>query len=289
MGSSRLEPTCRSSIALPFAGQRQSLQDWGNAKHPALAQMAGRVAILVDRWGVRLFRPLAVREKCPFLHLVVAMKVLLSIVCCLFPLAPLVAEDAGSTSGDEAGFVSLFDGKSTSGWEGPMEWFRIENKSLVGGTLDKGIPHNYFLCTTETYGDFELRLEVKVVGDNANAGVQFRTKRIKGSSEVEGYQADVGGVGKRLVWGSLYDESRRRKFMAEADAKTIEATVKPNDWNDYRIRCVGPKIELFLNGVQTVSFLEEDDTIAKTGVIALQIHSGPPTEAWYRNIRIKPL
>ncbi|HBJ38729.1 MAG TPA: DUF1080 domain-containing protein, partial [Planctomycetaceae bacterium] len=172
---------------------------------------------------------------------------------------------------------------------GPMEWFRIENKAVIGGTLVKPIPHNYFLCTTEKYGDFELRLEVKVVGDNANAGVQFRTKRVEGSSEVEGYQADVGGVGKRLVWGSLYDESRRRKFMAEADSNLIEATVKPNDWNEYRIRCVGPKIELFLNGVQTVSYIEADDKIDRTGVIALQIHSGPPTEAWYRNIRIKTL
>jgi hypothetical protein len=217
------------------------------------------------------------------------MKVFLSIVCCLFPLAKLDAQDVVDKDGDEAGFVSLFDGKSPSGWEGPMEWFRIEDKSVVGGTLAKPIPHNYFLCTTEKYGDFELRLEVKVVGKNPNAGVQFRTKRVEGSSEVEGYQADVGGVGNRLVWGSLYDESRRRKFMAEADAKLIEATVKPNDWNDYRIRCVGSKVELFLNGVPTVSFIEGDDKIDRTGVIALQIHSGPPTEAWYRNIRIKPL
>lgn len=222
-------------------------------------------------------------------HLVVAMKVFLSIACCLFPLSQLVAQDGVIKDRDDAGFVSLFDGESTSGWEGPMEWFRIEDKSVVGGTMTKPIPHNYFLCTTEKYGDFELRLEVKVVGENPNAGIQFRTKRTEGSSEVEGYQADVGGVGKRLVWGSLYDESRRRKFMAEADAKVIETTAKLYDWNDYRIRCVGPKIELFLNGVQTVSFVEEDDKIVRTGVIGLQIHSGPPTEAWYRNIRIKRL
>jgi len=217
------------------------------------------------------------------------MKVFLSMVCCLIPLSQLVAEDGGNSKSDETGFVSLFDGESMSGWEGPIEWFRIEDKAVVGGTLAKPIPHNYFLCTTRSYGDFELRFEVKVIGDNANAGVQFRSKRVEGSSEVEGYQADVGGVGKRLVWGSLYDESRRRKFMAEADAKVIEATVKPNDWNDYRIRCVGPKVELFLNGVQTVSYVEEDDTIERTGVIGLQIHSGPPTEAWYRNLRIKTL
>lgn len=222
------------------------------------------------------------------------MKVWFPIVCLLLVVSRSFAEKPanganGKAIDDETGFVSLFDGETTTGWEGPMEWFRIEDRSVVGGTLAKPIPHNYFLCTTKTFGDFELRLDVKLIGENANAGVQFRTKRIEGSSEVSGYQADVGGVGKRMVWGGLYDESRRRKFLVEADAKVIESIVKPDDWNQYRIRCVGPKVELFLNGVQTVTFTEQDDSIERDGVIALQIHSGPPTEAWYRNVRIKTL
>jgi hypothetical protein len=222
------------------------------------------------------------------------MKTWFPIACFLLVVSHAFAEQqatgvAGEKLDDEAGFVPLFDGETTTGWEGPMEWFRIEDRAVVGGTLKKPIPHNYFLCTTETYGDFELRLDVKVVGENANAGVQFRTKRIEGSSEVSGYQADVGGVGTRLVWGSLYDESRRRKFLVEADTQVIQSIVKPNAWNHYRIRCVGTKVELYLNGVKTVSFIEQDDSIERDGVIALQIHSGPPTEAWYRNIRIKTL
>lgn len=189
----------------------------------------------------------------------------------------------------EAGFVPLFDGRLLTGWEGNGAWFRVDQRAIVGGNLDKPIPHNYFLCTTRSFSDFELRLEVKMVGDGANGGIQFRSQRVANSEEVEGYQADAGGVGEQSVWGGLYDESRRRKFIAQPDAEFIHSLVKPDDWNEYRIRCVGPKIELYLNGMQTVDYTEPDDSIPQSGIIGLQIHSGPPAEAWYRNLRIKPL
>ena len=86
-----------------------------------------------------------------------------------------------------------------------------------------------------------------------------------------------------------YDESRRRKVLAAADKKVIEKILKRDGWNTYEIRCEGPRIRLFINGAQTVDFTETDEKIPLEGIIAVQIHSGPPTEAWYRNIRIKPL
>jgi hypothetical protein len=189
----------------------------------------------------------------------------------------------------EEGFLPLFDGKLLSNWEGNGYWFRVEDRAIVGGRLEEKIPVNYFLCTNRKFDDFELRLQVKVVGEGVNAGIQFRTKRIPGSEEVSGYQADVGGVADANVWGSLYDESRRRKMLATAAPELVNRIVKKDDWNDYVIRCVGPKIELYLNGERTVEYTETDSGIDTTGVIALQIHSGPPSEAWYRNVRIKPL
>jgi hypothetical protein len=190
---------------------------------------------------------------------------------------------------DEDGFLTLFDGKLLSNWEGNGYWFRVEDRAIVAGRMEERIPTNFFLCTTRKFGDFELRLQVKAIGEGVNAGIQFRTKRIPGSEEVSGYQADVGGVGEKLVWGSLYDESRRRKMLATADPELIARIVKTDDWNDYTIRCVGPKIELFLNNEQTVDYTETDPGIETDGVIAVQIHSGPPSEAWYRNLRIKSL
>jgi len=217
------------------------------------------------------------------------MKLYLSLALLLVSISSLRAQDSPKPDPEEAGFVSLFDGRLLSAWEGNGAWFRVENKAIVAGNLDKPIPHNFFLCTVKPYGDFELRLDVKTVGENANAGIQFRSKRVPNGEEVEGYQADVGGVGTRPVWGSLYDESRRRKFLAEADPKVIAAALKTDDWNEYRIRCEGANIELYINGVQTVQYAEADESIPRSGIIGLQIHSGPPTEAWYRNVRIKPL
>ncbi len=181
--------------------------------------------------------------------------------------------------------IALFDGTSFDGWEGPMESFRIEDGSIVAGTLNASIPKNQFLSTKSVFGDFELRLQFKMIGEKVNAGVQFRTKRIPDHHEVIGYQADMGGK----YWGALYDESRRRKVLAGPNLEEVMAVVNDQDWNEYVIRAEGSRIQLWLNGMKTVDYVEEDDSIERTGVIALQVHSGGPMEAWYRNIEITEL
>ncbi|MBU6236518.1 MAG: DUF1080 domain-containing protein [Planctomycetes bacterium] len=189
----------------------------------------------------------------------------------------------------EEGFQPLFDGRSLKGWEGNLDWFRVENGAVVAGTLERTIPHNEFLCTECTYTNFELKLEAKLKGNGDNAGVQFRTSRVPDSTEVSGYQCDIGSAWNRPVWGGLYDESRRNKMLAEGDPKVVVAALKNGDWNQLMVRAIDNHIQIWLNGSLTVEFTETDPKIAKSGVIALQIHSGPPTEAWYRNIRIREL
>ena len=182
--------------------------------------------------------------------------------------------------------AKLFDGKTFKGWEGDLKIFRIEKEAIVGGTLKEKIVRNEFLCTKKTYKNFILKLEVKLLGGpKANAGIQIRTKRIPNHHEVSGYQADMG-VG---WWGSLYDESRRRRVLAKADAALIKKILKVEDWNRYEIRCEGKRIRLFINGTLTVDYTEPDPKIPREGVIAVQIHGGPPSEAWYRDIMIRKL
>ena len=180
----------------------------------------------------------------------------------------------------------LFDGKTFKGWEGNLKIFRIESGAIVGGTLSEKIARNEFLCTKKTYKNFILKLEVKLLGGpKANAGIQIRTKRIPNHHEVAGYQADMG----KGWWGSLYDESRRRKVLSAADPTGIDKILKPDEWNRYEIRCEGKRIRLFINGTQTIDYTEPNSKIPLEGVIAVQIHGGPPSEAWYRNIRLTPL
>ena len=182
--------------------------------------------------------------------------------------------------------VPLFNGKTLDGWEGDLKIFRVEDGAIVAGTLDNKIARNEFLCTKQTYGDFELRLKVKLLGgDSANAGIQFRTKRIPNHHEVSGYQADMG-VG---WWGALYDESRRNKVLTGPDQAKMKGVVKAGEWNDYVIRAEGKRIQLSINGFRTVDYTEDDPTIEATGVICVQIHSGPPSQAWYKDITIATL
>ena len=158
---------------------------------------------------------------------------------------------------------------------------------VVGGSLDANVPRNEFLCTTKTYGDFELKLKFKRLGDRkqVNAGVQFRTRRIPKHHEVIGYQADIG----QGYWGALYDESRRNRVLAQPAKDVIEKLIKHDDWNEYLIRAEGPRITLKLNGAETVDYTEKDDKIERTGIIGLQVHGGAKAKVYYKDITIEEL
>jgi hypothetical protein len=205
----------------------------------------------------------------------------------LFVPVVLLALSLAAAGAFQRGSRRLFDGKSFKGWEGNLSVFRIEDGAITGGSLKESLAHNEFLCTTEEYDDFELRLKFKLLGDpvSANAGVQFRSKRIPNHHEVIGYQADMG----QQYWGALYDESRRRKILAGPNLDELNKVLKRDDWNDYVIRAEGKRVRLSINGFQTVDYTETDDVVEQRGRICLQIHGGPPSEAWYKDISIETL
>jgi hypothetical protein len=184
--------------------------------------------------------------------------------------------------------VPLFDGKSFEGWDGDTaKTWRIEDGALVGGSMAEKVPHNEFLATKKSYANFELRLQFKLTGSEGmiNGGVQFRSERIPDHFEMIGYQADMG----EGYYGCLYDESRRKKVLASPAPEVIAKALKLNEWNDYRIRCEGKHIQLWVNGVQTVDYTEPDDTIVQSGRIAVQIHGGGKAEARYKDLIIEEL
>lgn len=190
----------------------------------------------------------------------------------------------------EDGFTRLFDGKTLKGWEGRESIFRVADGAIVAGSLKEKIANNEFLCTQKTYSNFELRLQAKLVGEGKNAGIQFRSKRIPNHHEVIGFQADIGVMGNNeLIWGALYDESRRRKFLVTGDQTKLKKVVKTDGWNNFVIRCEGPRITIHVNDLLVVDYTEKEEGIETSGIIGLQIHGGPPAEASYRNIRIKEL
>nr|WKN38989.1 DUF1080 domain-containing protein [Tunicatimonas sp. TK19036] len=183
----------------------------------------------------------------------------------------------------------LFNGQTFQGWEGDtVATWRIEDGSIVGGSLSKTVPHNDFLVTTQPYNDFMLRLKFKLLGDSGfiNAGVQFHSQRLDDPPyEMVGYQADLG----EGYWASLYDESRRKKTLVQPDSVLIMELLKPDDWNDYEIRAEDGYIQLWLNGQQTVDYIEADKAIPQSGFIGLQIHGGGKAQVFYKDIMLEEL
>jgi catechol 2,3-dioxygenase-like lactoylglutathione lyase family enzyme len=181
----------------------------------------------------------------------------------------------------------LFDGKTLEGWEGNLSNWRAEDGAIVAGRLDAKQPHNEFLATTRDFKDFELTLQYKVVGTGpfVNGGVQFWSQRIPDNFEVSGYQADLGAG----TDGNLYDESRRGRNLAVADPALRARVLKEGEWNDYRIRAEGAHIQIWLNGVKTVDYVETDASVPQYGKFALQIHGSSNTKVSYRGLTLEDL
>lgn len=195
---------------------------------------------------------------------------------------------------------SIFDGKTFDGWEPnddeAMAHFRIEDGVIVGGSLEAALADNHFIRTVRDYQNFELRLKYKVTptDDSYNGGIQLRSHRstLPGQGcEMVGYQADI--LVRRI--GGLYDEKRRSDFLGMELG--LPENYRPDEWNEFIIRCEGPRVRLWLNGVQTTDHiepytdrpLEGFGTVGQTGRIALQIHKGTPCEIRYKDILLEEL
>ena len=185
---------------------------------------------------------------------------------------------------------TLFDGKSLAGWEGDPKWWRVEDGALTGGSRTEKVPHNYFLATQRSFQNFDLRLRLKLTGTPGtgmiNSGVQIRSIRVPNNTEMAGYQVDAGDG----WWGKLYDESRRRRVIAEpVDAAAVKAAVRKDDWNEYRIRAEGPRIRSWINGVPALDYTETEPRTAADGRIAVQIHSGGHALVQVKDVVIEEL
>jgi hypothetical protein len=214
----------------------------------------------------------------------------------------------------------LFNGKDLTGWEGNPKLWSVQDGAITGKTADSGdtkINHNTFLIWKDgTVGDFELTLKYRI--EKGNSGIQYRSKKLEDGQFgpiVAGYQADFE-AGKTYS-GILYEE-RGRGILAERGQKTeieaaakdpanpksadfkvnatgsvgdsseIQAAIKNEDWNDYKIVAKGNHVQHFINGKQTVDVTDKDAAHApKEGILALQIHVGPAMVVQFKDLVLK--
>lgn len=181
----------------------------------------------------------------------------------------------------EGGWRTLFDGRTLAGW--------VEDTKGVWSVVDgmirgrhAGMDHNDFLRTREQFSDFELTVDFRLAGGAGNTGVQFRSQPSAIAHELAGYQADVG----EKYWGALYDESRRRRILAQAPAEFL-ARLDKAAWHTYTVRARGQRVEMGLDGTPIVDYTEAETGLVQRGYVGLQIHRGTGMEVWFRNIRLR--
>ncbi|HCN30272.1 MAG TPA: DUF1080 domain-containing protein [Verrucomicrobiales bacterium] len=227
---------------------------------------------------------------------------------------------SGGSGPASSSTVEVFNGKDLAGWEGNLDLWSVKDGAITGITPpdpanpEKGIiKHNTFLVWKGgTVSDFELEFQYRI--EKGNSGVQYRSKELAPGEfgpVISGYQADFEAGDKYS--GILYEEKGRgilalrgektvikpgqdpkkpavEKAGTVGDSEAIQQSIKKEDWNDYKIIAKGNHIQHFINGMQTVDVTDEDAANApKEGLLALQIHQGPPMVVQFKNFRLTPL
>jgi hypothetical protein len=212
----------------------------------------------------------------------------------------------------ENGFKKIFNSKNLKGWTGNPDLWSVKDGAITGQTTEANpIKANTFLIWTNgTVSDFELRLSYKILPaqGKANSGIQYRSKVLDEKNWiVGGYQADFEAGTKYS--GILYEEKMTRGIMALRGEKVvwtkdckkevagsvgnsdeIQAAIKDGEWNEYVVIAKGNHLQHFINGKQTVDVTDEcESKRGMDGVLAFQIHVGPPMTVQFKDVRIKTL
>jgi hypothetical protein len=215
------------------------------------------------------------------------------------------------------GFQSLFDGKTMEGWSGNPKFWSIQDGAITGITTPDNVTNGNTFCIykDEKGGDFELMFDFRIEGHNS--GVQYRSFRLEGAADqwrIGGYQADMDAEKK---WaGTLYGEKFRgilakrgeRAVLGEGPApkkkgglaRKVESLGDPaelgkkiNDypeWNTFRVVAKGYNFKHYINDTLMIDCTDNDEENRRdSGLIALQLHQGPPMKVQFKNIKIKQL
>jgi hypothetical protein len=204
----------------------------------------------------------------------------------LLALAVVLLAGFGRAShGDESAAKDFFNGKDLEGWEGLNEYWMVKEGALIGMTFPENQKFNTFLCSKKKYKDFELSFKIRLMGQGwtGNSGVQIRSEIFdRKHFAVRGPQCDIGDI----YWGSLYGEAFGG-MMKQAPEDTVKKVLKKDDFNDYSIKCVGKHVTIKLNGETTVD--DDFDKLPDEGIIAWQLHGGPPMAVAFKEIKFKDL
>jgi hypothetical protein len=221
-----------------------------------------------------------------------------------------------------AGEVKIFNGTDLTGWEGGKDLWSVQDGAITGKSPEdpekpgkSPLSHNTFLVWKGgTVSNFELRLQYRITSQSGNSGIQYRSTVVSEGPFgpiVSGYQADFE-TGKTYS-GILYEEKGRgilakrgqqvvikpadgdpKKHKVEVTGEVgssdeIQATIKPGEWNEYVIIAKGNHLQHFINGKKTVDVTDTQEKAASEGVLAFQMHAGPPMTVQFKDVVLKKI
>ncbi len=227
------------------------------------------------------------------------------------PYVPKQSDRPAPMEGDEAGFVSMFDGKSLDGWQGDPKYWRVADGIMTGEiTPDTVIKSNTFLIWQGSAPeDFELKVDYRIT-TGGNSGINYRSVVVPDSVTpanrfaMRGYQCDIDGENRYT--GNNYEEKGRLFLAQRGDVTHVTGTRIPivlskvgdnkelaalltADWNSIHLIVRRNILIHNINGHLMSVTIDDDPARARNGQIGVQVHVGPPMKIEYRNWRIKPL
>jgi type 1 glutamine amidotransferase len=205
----------------------------------------------------------------------------------------------------EKGFVSLFNGTDLTGWRGDSKYWSVQDGCITGITPPGGIPENNFLIWTNGEpAEFDLKLSYKLQG--GNSGIYFHSRERAPGSKAEalvGVQADMsadhawtGVIMEYLLREKLAERGRkvlytergeRKDAGSVGDPKELLKAVRDNDWNHYHVMVRSNLIVLRINDVVMSEVRDQDPRRALSGLLGLQVHTGPPMKVQFKNLRLR--
>lgn len=165
--------------------------------------------------------------------------------------------EAGSlTAEGEEGFVSIFNGRDLSGWEGEQGFWTVEDGAITGYQADFDAANQWTGCLYDC---------------NSHRADPDRV---------------IAPQGQKVT----IDADGNRTGSTIADPAELLEHVKKDDWNEYHVIARGPLITLKINGhIMSQVIDHEKGKAARSGILAIQLHGGEPMKVQVKNLRLKRL
>jgi hypothetical protein len=216
---------------------------------------------------------------------------------------------------DADGFITLFNGKDLTNWEGLDGYWSVKDGVIDGSETAANSKQTFLVLSASwenpaKFADFELHLRYKFASPGGNSGLQFRSwvfdDKLYG---VGGYQADFdaatqfdGGIfdeagvagnrgimanrGDRTTWDA---KNKRTSEPLGASKADLGKLLKRGDWNAMVLTAKGNYVSININGRLMGELIDESPKALRDGVIAIQMHAGYTMSIQVKDVKIKLL